>query len=173
LIWMNFQNEIANDHPTIQQYSMEALSSMLTQLDTGRDKGKTAMQNAIRMIKQGGAALIDKYTAKGNPINNPLEEVPSIRIKTAMDRLIAIGEVYNQMTMAIGINDVSEGVDAKPRVSLGATELATEASNNSRFYLNKAMLNLDIEIGYRFLYYFFEIVNSGDKERIADLERFI
>jgi len=35
------------------------------------------------------------------------------------------------------------------------------------------MLNLDIEIGYRFLYYFFEIVNSGDKERIADLESIV
>jgi hypothetical protein len=173
LIWMNFQNEIANDHPTIQQYSTEALNSMLTVLDTGRKKGSNAMQDVIRMIKQGGAALIDKYTAKGEAINNPLEELPSIRIKTAMDRLIAIGEVYNQMTMAIGINDVSEGVDAKPRVSLGATELATEASNNSRFYLNKAMLNLDIEIGYRFLYYFFEIVNSSDKERIADLESIV
>ncbi len=173
MLWHQAQNELANDHPTIQQYSFESLQSMLSVLDSEKKKGSGAMQDAIRMITQKGAAILDNYDAKGNEIKTPLVEIPSIRIKTFLDRLMAIGELYNQLTMAIGINDVSEGVDSKPRVALGAIQMATDASNMSRFHLNQAMLNLDIELGYRFLYYFFEIVNSGDKDRIADLESIV
>lgn len=173
MLWMQAQNELANDHPTIKKYAFESLTSMIEAIDTQRKKGSDSIREVLRMVEQKGVLIANTYDGKGNRIDDPLTEIPSIRIKTFLDKLMAIGELYNQLTMAIGINDVSEGVDSKPRVALGAIQMATDASNMSRFYLNQAMLNLDIEIGYRFLYYFFEIVNSGDKDRIADLESIV
>lgn len=172
LVWLKMQNDVANDQPYGQGIVEEALSSMLSSVDSDQKKGKNAAMETIRMLKQKGI-MIFKQMHGNNKVDKPIVPLESGYLKAAAEKIIFISELYNQMTMAIGINDVTEGVDPKPRQALGAIEMANTASNNSRFHLEQASLNCELEQGWRYLYFFHEIVNSNDKDRIEALESIV
>jgi hypothetical protein len=82
-------------------------------------------------------------------------------MKAAVEVLSQIQALYNQMTIALGISDTREGIDPKPRTSLGGIQLSMDASNNATYFIEKAYVDVHIEFAKRIMKYLIEITKEG------------
>lgn len=173
MIWFSFQNNIANQIPQGVLFAWEAIQSMLAITDESQKNGKDSLMEFLRQFKQTGSGVIatrDPKNPQSAQLSNLLFPVSDGRKNAAFEDLKLIQELYSQMTLALGINDVREGIDPKPRQSFGGVQLALQASNNATWYLEYSKSDLTRELGNRYVYYFKSIVQQGDAERLRTFE---
>lgn len=141
--WHKFQNYSTQDFAATV-FDIGLVQSMLNAVDEankdafngeGKTTGKNAdaVINSWKMLRQAGQAPLNFRDKNNQPIIDPSKLIFNVGndlLKKAMDCLLTISELYNQMTQALAINNVREGLDPKARTPLGGIQKALEASNN-------------------------------------------
>lgn len=170
LLWFHFQNNLANAMPHGAAFADELINLMMDTTDDSNKNGKDSKFEMIRRLKQTGYGIFKMFDDEGNLINQgkPFAEVKTGHLSSARENLILMQDLYNVMTQALGINDVREGIDPKPRTSLGAIQMSFAASNNATYFIEKAYMDITLECARRMMYYFKDIVEYGDSERLQD-----
>lgn len=174
--WFSFQNNLANQMPNGNIYAWEAIQGVLKLTDDAQKNGTDAMMEFLRRFKQTGSTIM----ATRDPNNPQSQQLPTLfqtvtdgHKQGAFEDLRMIQELYAQMTLALGINDIREGMDPKPRQSFGGVQLALQASNNSTWYLEYAKSDIIRELGNRYVYYFKALVEDGDSDRLRTFESIV
>ncbi len=170
LLWQQYKNDIANAIPHGILWVEEMLTMALAVVDDEADNGADLKKKLIARIKQTGSGMANFLDKSGNIINQgkPFVEVKTGHLVSAMERLTAIMNLYQMMTRALGVSEVSEGVDPKQRQSLGGIEMAMQGTNNSTFFIEKAFQKVMLAGAERMLLYFKKIVEFGTPERLQD-----
>lgn len=169
LQWQKYQNYSSrNDEYTI--FNNKLVESMMNLADEGDKKAATAdKMQWLKMLVQTGMGMSDFVDEKGNQID-PVKNFSTGNGKAALDALVTMRELYGQMTTALAMSDVREGIDPKPRTSLGGIQLSLAASNNGTFFLEKGYMDMTIEVSNRILYYMNQIVREGDSDRLQEFK---
>lgn len=170
LLWFHFQNNLSNVMPHGISFAEELITLMMDASDDANKQGKDSKFEMIRRLKQTGYGMFKMMNDQGQIINDgkPFAEVKTGHLNSALENLRVMQELYNIMTQALGISDVREGLDPRPRTSLGAIQLAYSASNNATHYIEKAYMDTTVEAGKRLMYYFGDIVREQDTLRLQE-----
>lgn len=169
LLWQKYQNYIIqNDVYVI--YANELLESMMKLADDGDKKSETGNKmEFLKMLVQTGKGMSSMHDGKGNKID-PVAVFRPGYAEAAASTLLQMRGVYNEMTLALSMSDVREGIDPKPRTSLGGIQLSLEASNNGTYFIEKGYIDIYLEFANRMLYYMMQIVTEGDSQRLNEFK---
>lgn len=169
LQWMKYQNYLAQND-VYKIYANELLEAMMEIADEADKKSSEANKMEwLKMLEQTGRGVSKMTDNKGNPIK-PIEVFKVGYGQAGIDCLNNIQALYNQMTIALSISDVREGIDPKPRTSLGGIQLSLAASNNGTYFVEKGYMDMIIEFSNRMLYYMNQIVEEGDSKRLQEFK---
>lgn len=170
LLWQQYKNDLANAIPHGIMWVEEMLTMAMAVVDDEADNGADLKKKLMARIKQTGSGMANFLDKSGQIINQgkPFVDVKTGHLTSAMERLVAIMELYKMMTRALGVSEVSEGVDPKQRQSLGGIEMAMQGTNNSTFFIEKAFQKVMLAGAERMLLYFKKIVEYGTPERLQD-----
>ncbi len=143
--WHKFQNCIVNDVQAMIS-DMDLITGLLNAVDEGNAQSVAKNQNAVitemRKLKQSGAAWLKFRDKNGQKLEidprNLFVTYDNGMLEKAQTYLLTILSLYDQMTRALAINDVSEGLQPKPRTPLGGIEQASQAADNNIWYIEKA-----------------------------------
>lgn len=174
-LWFSFQNDLGNHIPHGILFAEEAINLMMQTTDDANKAGKDSKRAFIKKLRQTGSGIAKMLNKEGKVVNDgkPFIEVKSGHLASALEKLTLMQELYNTMTQALGISDVREGNDPKPRTSLGGINLALEASNNATYNMEEAMSDLHMELQMRLLRYIIEICNEGDSPRFKQFSAIV
>lgn len=171
LLWNQAKNDWANAMPHGLLWFEEFLTSTIAMVDEAEKDGKDLKGELINKIRQTGSGIARRF-ARDNEQNQgqekPFMEIKTGHLETATERINSIMVVYQLMTRALGISEVSEGMDPKARQSLGGIQMAAEGTSNATYSIDRAYSKAIIQAGERLLYYFKEIVDEGESERLQD-----
>lgn len=169
LQWQKYQNYLAQND-VYKIYANELLEAMMEISDEGDKKSTSAdKMEWLKMLEQTGKGVSKMTDNKGNPID-PIKIFKVGYGQAGLDCLNNIQALYNQMTIALSISDVREGIDPKPRTSLGGIQLSLAASNNGTYFVEKGYMDMVIEFSNRMLYYMNQIVQEGDSKRLQEFK---
>lgn len=152
--WHRFQNCLINDVDAVA-LSEEFLGSVLNTLDEvnkdskQRAQGVEATLNTMRQIKQGNMAFLKMTDKQGNLIVDPSKFVIPIKngqLDRAEKFLKVIVDLYQQMVMCLGQNDLNQ---AKPRTTTSGIEAALQSSQDSTWFVEKAVREMLVMYGER------------------------
>lgn len=173
LLWLHFQNNLANIMPNGTAYAEELLNSMMESSDDAAKEGggKDTKFEAIRRMRQTGEALFQAMDDNGNYVqpNALVFSMSNSNVKGAVDNLNLMMQVYQLATSALSVNDIRQGQDPLPRQSFGATQLAYSQSMKGNAYLQRPIMYTYIENCWRSMYFVYELVQSNDKYRMQEL----
>lgn len=167
--WMKYQNYLVQND-VYKIYANELLEAMMQISDDG-DKKSTSGDKMewLKMLEQTGKGVSKMTDNKGNPID-PIKVFKVGYGAAGLECLNNIQALYNQMTIALSISDVREGIDPKPRTSLGGIQLSLAASNNGTYFVEKGYMDMVIEYSNRMMYYMNQIVQEGDSKRLQEFK---
>jgi hypothetical protein len=172
LLWQKYQNEIVQDQNGVV-YAEEMLQSMMTIVDANTDDHTKAKLEMLRYLKQTGNAVA-KFTDADGKHFKPFEQYSSGQMEAATRTLENMMNLYMVMTRSLAISEVTEGVDPKPRQSLGGLRISAQGGNNATFMLEKGYTSLNVECGRRDMWWIEKVVSEGDaSERYKYLVDFI
>jgi len=173
LLWQQYQNDMANAIPHGTVWVEEFLNLAMSVVDNKNDKGASLKSDIIKKIKQTGNAVAKMLNPETGDViadGRPFVDVKTGHLNSAMERLNHMMELYQMMTRALGISETAEGITPKARTATGGIQMAMEGTNNATFFLEKTYINVLTEAGERLIYYFKQIVENGDSERLAEFE---
>lgn len=189
-LWHKFQNYCTNDMKSslIDQGLVETMLNAVDDAnktefqEKGQVTGKAgdAVVNSFKMIRQGGMAFLNFRDKNGVPILDPSKLVFNIdneNMAKATECLVLIGGLYNEMTRALAISDVGEGLAPKPRTALGGIEASLEASRDASWAIEQMYSNCLIQFSKRVIQHVHTICKEkavyGYKERWDELNAVI
>lgn len=159
LLWQKYQNHITRTD-VFKIYGDELMEAMMELTDDANKNGKDSKLEWMRMLEQTGAGVSKFQSEKGDPVD-PVKVFTVGHMRAATEILNQIQLLYQQMTVALGISDVREGIDPKPRTSLGGLQLAMDASNNATYFIEKAYVDVYIEFANRLMQYIIMVAKEG------------
>lgn len=170
LLWNQTKNDIANAIPHGLVWIEEFLTAALQITDEENEKPGELKEDIVSKIQQTGSAIV-KMLNKDNEVvagGKPFIEVKTGHLDTAISRINAIMVLYTLMTRSLSISEAAEGLDPKSRQSFAGTQLALAGSENSTFGIEKAYSKFITQGAEKLLYYFKDIVDGGDSDRLQD-----
>lgn len=171
LLWNQAKNDWANAMPHGLLWFEEYLVSTVTMVDEKEMGPKDIQADMIDKIRQTGSGVAKKNNSTtGDPDrdNKPFMEIKTGHLTSAAERIVSMMNIYQLMTRALGISEVSEGVDPKARQSVGGIQLSMQGTSNATYSIGKAYGKAITQAGEWLLYYFKEIVDEGDSQRLED-----
>lgn len=167
LEWMKYDNYSSQNEEYVI-FSNRLLENMMNLMDEGDKKAADATKmDFLKMLMQTGKGISDFTDEKGNQLD-PVKHFSTGQGAAALRCLERIKVLYDQLTTALAISDAREGVDPKPRQSLGGIRLSLDASNNGTYFIEKGCIDMVVQFGNRLLYYMRQIVQEGDSERLQE-----
>lgn len=167
-LWLKFQNNLANDQNGVI-YADELVKAMMLITDEADLKGKEAKKELLRRLKQTGTG-VSKFTDGEGKYFKPFEVFRSGHLASAADELVMMQNLYVMMRQSLGINEIAEGNAPKPRQSLGAIDMAMQATNKSTFFFERGWDDMTTETAERLTTYIKKISEEGDTERFEDFK---
>lgn len=169
-LWQQFQNDLANAMPHGMVFAEELVQLMVSTADDSAKEGKDSKLEFMKKLKQTGYGVTRMMNSDGKVVNEgkPFIEVKTGHLDTAKERLLMMMELYNMCRQSLGINPVGEGVEPKPRQSLGGIQLALDAGTSASWYMEKGYMDMVLEVGKRLMDHIIAIVNSGDSKRLQE-----
>lgn len=166
-LWQSFQNDLANHMPHGLLFAEELVQLMMTTTDDANKTGKDSKLEFMRKLKQTGYGITKLKDGDGKLINDgkPFAEVKSGHLESAREKLVLIQEIYNMAKQAVGTSDIAEGLDPKPRQSLGGINLSLAANTKSNYFMEKACIDMNLEVQSRLLNYIILIAQEPDSDR--------
>lgn len=166
-LWHKIQNCLVNDINAMG-WDADLLTGLLNAVDTANEKtkgGGDVLVNEMKALKQSGVAWLKFRDKNGNlVVQDPSKlfvHIKSGHMEAANEYMLMILTLYNQMTQALAISPASAGVQADPRTPSSGIEIAAEATEQARWYLEKPMIELSIMYGERCIQY----VNTISREK--------
>lgn len=164
-LWQKYQNYIAQTD-VFAVFADELVNSMLKLAEQQDPNNKeVSKMDFLKQLLQTGRGYSEMTNAKGDKID-PVRHFTAGFGAAALDALNQMRVLYNEMTMALAISDTREGIDPKPRTSLGGLKLSLAASNNGTFFIEKGYMDMVLEMGNRMKHYMDQIVREGESERL-------
>lgn len=165
-LWHKFQNELVQDQNGII-YSDDMIKAMLALTDDAEMKGKDAKKELLKRLKQTGQAMAKFSDSEGRPIK-PFEAFRSGHMEAAKDDLFMMQQLYLMTTQALGQSQTQEGQDPRPRQSVKGIQLAIQGSTDARYFIEKAYMNIMMEVGERLITYIKTISEEGETQRFKE-----
>lgn len=173
-LWLLFQNDLANVQPHGLNWAYEAIVIMSRMSDEKADASpKDAIAEWLGKLRQTGSTVTKQLRDSNNniiPGAKAFELIETGHLKSAVEKLEAIGDLYQLMLKALGQNDISEGDAPKPRTNLGSIQLALGASGKSMYYVEEAYSGVLADLGNKLIIYFKDIVDNGTSKRLQEFK---
>jgi hypothetical protein len=172
LLWQKYQHLISQTD-VHKVYANELVEAMMRHADEG-DKKSTEENKMewLKQLEQTGKGIASFVDTKGNQID-PIKVFKVGYGAAALDVLNGMRVLYNEMTVALSINDVREGIDPKPRTSLGGIQLSLAASNNGTYFIEKGYMDVVLSFANRMNYYMSQIVSEGESDRLEEFRNVV
>lgn len=181
-MWHKFQNCLIQD-TTAMAISQDFIGAVLNSVDEANknnpadpDKpsggnGMDASIASMRMLKQGGMAFLNFRDRNGKMIvDDPAKLFVPIDTKhlvKAEQYLQLILSLYNQMTLALAINDVSEGQDVKPRTPVEGITASLQSSREGMWFVEKPVREFLIMMAERTVQFLLYLVKEKKTYNIS------
>ncbi len=170
LIWQQIQNELAQATPTGKVWVEEFLTGIIAMSEDTTKDAKALKSQILTKINQTGTAIAKFYGKQDELVagGKPFVETTTKNMESAAERIVVLMQIYQMMTRALSMSETAEGVDPKSRQSLGGIQVANNASENGTYWMEEAFGKVQSQAGEWLLYYFKELVDDGDSERLQD-----
>lgn len=180
--WHQFQNCLINNIDAVG-ISEDFIGSVLKSVDEGNEvsvalkdrpvgnNGQDPKLESMRMLRQGGFAVLTMTDKQGNPLVDPSKFVLPIKngmMEKAQTYLNIILELYNLMTTSLAQNDVSEGQDAKPRTPVAAIQASMAASNQGIWFVEKGAREFLVQCGERTIQWMLYIIKEHKRYKLDE-----
>jgi len=157
-LWHKIQNCIVNDI-TGMAFDYDMFAGMLQAVDESnaeKPKGGDALIQQMKSLRQSGMAWLRFRNKNGELVQGVdpsklMVPINTMHLDKAERYLLLILSLYNQMTQALAMGDVMQGKQPDPRTPVSGIELAFQASNNARWYIEKPVRQMAISFAERVL----------------------
>jgi hypothetical protein len=166
--WQKYQN-YSSQNDVHKIYSNKMIEQMMAISDEADKKSTLSKMEWLKMLEQTGKGVADTTDSQGHEIK-AIQYFKTGYAEAALECLTQIQTLYNLMTVALSISDTREGIDPKPRTSLGGIQRALEGSNNGTFFIEKGYMDMTMEFANRMMYYMNSIVEENDSERLQEFK---
>ncbi len=138
LSFLKRQHAIVKSLPKGYSFNWDALSA----IDYG-NAGKLEKQDLIKMYLQTGSTIHRTLDENGDPIMANAN-APHMILENGIDPNIGLftdvmRAEFEEMSLSIGLNPTSDAVNPNPRTLVGVSQMAAQASFNSRHFLYSGM----------------------------------
>ena len=155
-LWHKIQNCIINDITGIA-FDKDMFTGMLQAVDETNaqsPKGGDALIQQMKSLRQSGMAWLkfrdkDGQLVEGVDPSKLIVPIDTKHLDKAERYLLLIMSFYNQMTQALAMSDVTQGKQPDPRTPVTGIELAFQAANNARWYIEKPIRQMAIAFAER------------------------
>jgi len=167
-LWHKIQNCIVQD-TNAMAWDYDLLGGMLNAIDDANEQnpqGGKALIQEMKSLKQSGLSWVKFRDKNGNLlVTDPSKlfiAVQSGHMETAEKYMLMLLNLYQQMTEALGISAAAQAKQPDPRTPASGIELAAQATDNARWYLEKPMIECAIMFGERVVQYVNTICREKD-----------
>jgi len=155
-LWHKLQNCIVNDVTGVA-FDQDLFLGMLSAVDesnTQNPKGGDALLSQMKSLRQSGMAWLKFRDKNGNLVEGVdpsklMVPIDSKHLDKAERYLLLIMSLYNQMTQALAMSDVMQAKQPDPRTPVTGIELAFQAANNARWYIEKPVRRMAVGFAER------------------------
>ena len=168
-LWFRFQNEMVQAIPNGAVVAKQMVSRMATVADSAKNDNTSSEIELAKSFKQTGWGVLDfMVDEKGQAIGDgmPIKQTGFTMMESAFKNLEGMMQLYNLMMQSLSQNNVTEGAGSKPRQNATGIELSADASSSAQYFIEEQYLDSTLELGKRFIYYFKDIVDRGDSDRL-------
>ena len=166
-LWHKIQNCLVNDTTGIA-FDQDLFTGMLAAVDEANaenPKGGDALLMQMKSLRQSGMAWLKFRNKNGELVQGVDPQKLMVPIDTKhLDKaeryLLMIITLYNQMTQALAMSDVAQGIQPDPRTPVSGIELAFQASNNARWYIEKPVRQMAIAFAERIVRHLWNVVKE-------------
>ena len=168
-LWHKVQNCLVQDYNAtiMAQDFLVSLANAVTDANEDSKDGGKKILDQLKAMKQSGLSLAQFTDKNGNKIvDDPSKFFISFKsghIETANAYMAEILSLYNLMIQSLAISQASAGQQADPRTPAAGIEIAAEATEQARWYLEKPMIECAIMCGERVIQYVNSIVKDKTK----------
>lgn len=158
LLWQKYQNCLVQDINAMA-WDEDLMSALLSAVDTANEKdskgGGDALLKSMKTLRQSGQSWV-KFRDKNGQliITDPSKlfvHIKSGHMETAGEYMQHILMLYNEMSKALAMSDAASAEQPDPRTPAVGIEIAAEATQNARWYLEKGMIEVNIMFGERII----------------------
>lgn len=170
-LWFKFQNEMVNAMPNGGLFAKKMVELMAAVADDAQNDSATSGIEFIRKLKQTGWGVADFLTDQDGKMigdGNPFREFKNTMLADAFTNLDGMMTLYNMMMQALSQNSITEGAGSKPRQNATGIEYSVNASSHAQYFIEKQYQDGVLSLAEKLIYYFKEIIDSGDSERLED-----
>lgn len=176
--WHKFQNCLIQDVTGVV-FDYDLLGAMLNAVDEGNKtnpgdpknpsggNGPDAAMEMWKMLRQGGMAWMKFRDKNGNMVIQDPSKL-FVNINTGhLDKgekyLKIIFDLYNQMTITLAQNDITEGQDPKPRTPVAGIQASVSAAKDGIWFIEFACREFLIMFGERCVQHIITMVKERKK----------
>lgn len=170
ILWHKIQNCLVQDINAMG-WDYDLLAGILNAVEDANEKngvnGGNALLSEMRSLKQSGLSWL-KFRDKNGAllVEDPSKLFVSIKsghMAAASDYMMMILTLYNQMIQSLAISPASSGQQPDPRTPAKGIEIAAQATDQARWFMEKPMIEITTMFGERVIQY----VNNLCKEKKA------
>lgn len=155
-LWHKIQNCLVND-VTGMAFDHDMFSGMLAAVDESNaenPKGGDALLMQMRSLKQSGLAWLKFRDKNGNLVQGVdpsklMVPIDTKHLDKAERYLLLIMSLYNQMSQSLAMSDATQGIQPEARTPVSGINLAFQAANNARWYIEKPIRQMAISFAER------------------------
>lgn len=168
-LWHKIQNCLVQD-VNAMGWDSDLLAGLLNAVDEANEKTKGGGEQLVRemkSLKQSGVAWLKFRDKNGNMvIQDPSKLFVAIKsghMETAERYMLMILNLYNQMTQALSMSQASTAVQPDPRTPAAGIEIAAQATENARWFLEKPVIELAIMYGERVVQFVNKLIREKNE----------
>lgn len=165
-IWQRIQNCLVQDIEAMA-FDQDLLSALLSAVDEKNQQqvgGGTQLVNQMKSLRQAGLAWLKFRDKNGQMVvQDPSKlfvKVQSGHLEKAERYMMLILSLYAQMTQALAAGDATTGVQPDPRTPAKGIEIAAQATQNARWFMEMPVIECMIMYGERCVQHVFNMLRE-------------